>query len=96
MRKHFILLGVLALGACSATDIQMAGIAVAQACAGADIAVADAKADVKGGALNTANSLGDYEASVCGSADKIAAAAQDPSTAQWVSGITQKAQALVK
>jgi hypothetical protein len=94
MRKHLALIPFLVLAGCTAAQIQSGALAVQQECALADAQVTVAKTDLKGGALDTANGLAAYEASVCGSADKIATAAADPSTAQWVAGLTQQLKAL--
>lgn len=85
---------VLSVAACTAQQIATSAQAVQFACADEAAAEAQTASQLKGGANTTLASYQKYAASVCGSADKIAAAAQDPSTAAWVAGITQNVKAL--
>ena len=65
------------------------------ACTDATSVGAQAQAQAKGGALNTVNSIVGYVNSVCSSADKVAAAATNPSTVQWVGQLAGELQAIV-
>ena len=72
MRK-ILLAFCLVVGGCTAAqtttatqDIQQAFTVLASACADAQIALATAQGTVKGGALNTVNSIGSYIQQGCG------------------------------
>lgn len=100
MKKHYLIpiAGMLALGACSTTQIQTATAAVqalvADACKGAQTAQAQAALVVKGGAANTVANLGAYVAGACASASTIAAVAADPTTTAWLGDLQGQFKAL--
>jgi len=102
MRFPILAAGLL-LASCSTAQVQQA-VTIAQEAAGAvtdackdyALVAAAAQTQVKGGALNTANSLISYGNSVCATAQTIASAASNPGTAAWVGQITGMISAIAK
>lgn len=88
MRK-LIAVTVLAFqAACSSAQVQTSAGAIQTACNDATAAASAAQSQLKGGALNTANSIAAYVSAACGTADAIAAVAQNPTTAEWLGTLT--------
>lgn len=99
MFRTLALIGAVAplalLPACSSQQIAGAGSDVIAACSDATAAAATAQAQLKGGALNTANATASYVTAACGTADAIAAVISNPTTAQWLGQLTQGLNDLV-
>ena len=95
----FALSGALALGACTTAQLQTAVTAAQQdivtACNDAHTVVGQAQAQLKGGALDTANNIGAYVAGACGSAEGIAAVASSPTGLQWLGQLIGAVKALI-
>ena len=87
---------VLVCAACTAAQVTQTATDVQTACAGATAAAGLASAQTSGGANNTVKSVTVYVNSVCGSADTVAAAAANPTTAAWLAGLTTTLQSLAK
>lgn len=88
-------IAVLALAACSTTDIQTVASDVPTACALARQAVTEGQSLLSGGALNTVNSLAPFVDGGCDAAEAIAKLSQDPSSVQWLNGITAQINQLL-
>lgn len=107
MRKAIIVLipSVMAaafVAACSSTQLQTAQMAGADAarviqlaCQDAQAVTAQAQAELHGGALGTANSIGAYIAAGCGTADAVAKLASDPTSPQWIGQLIGRIEALI-
>lgn len=106
--KPIVLAGalVVSLGACSAiqsaltaTGNFLSGTNVAQdvanACADAQSVLGSAQANLHGGALNTANSIGAYITAGCGTAESIAQIAQNSGTVEWLGQMVGQLSALI-
>lgn len=90
-----LLIGLGSLvGACSTAQVSSAASAVQTACKDATAAAGTAQSQLKGGALDTANSIATYVTASCGTADAIAAVAQNPTTAEWLGTLTGQLQTL--
>jgi hypothetical protein len=76
------------LVACSTAQVQGTASAVQTACNDALTAANTAEAQLKGGALNTAHAVAAYVTAACGTADAVAAVAQNPSSAEWLGTLT--------
>lgn len=70
------------------TDASAVVTALNDACKGALTAAATAQGQLKGGALNTANSVAQYVVAGCQSEATIAALATSPSSIAWVGSLT--------
>lgn len=89
--RNAVLALALALGACSASQVQNAQTAVAAsvtavqaACKDALAAATLASATAKGGAANTVSQVSGYIVAGCGTAQAVAALAADSSSLQWL------------
>lgn len=76
------------LAACSSAQVHRTAGAVQTACTDATAAASTAQAQLQGGALDTANTIASYVAAACGTADAVAAVAQNPTTAEWLGTLT--------
>lgn len=88
-----LMLGLLGagLGACTEDQRALAGKLVAGleiACQDADVASHLALATLKGGAYDTAAEISTYVAAGCQSAGTLASLAADPSSLDWLEGLT--------
>jgi len=69
------------------TTVQTVAADVATACSVASQAAGIAKGTVKGGALATVDNLTAYVTGACGTAEAVAAVAQQPGTVAWLNQI---------
>lgn len=67
---------------------------LAAACATASSAAAIAQATVKGGAVNTVNNVAGYITAGCATGEAVASLAADPSSTDWVKGLTAQINAV--
>lgn len=96
-------LTALALASCSATSTQTAATvatavasSIAPACATASQTLGVAQGTVKGGALNTVNSIGTYVTAACATGEAMAAIATNPDTVAWLGQLNAGLGALVQ
>lgn len=94
MRKLIAIFVVALLSACSSAQVQSTASAVQTACNDATAAASSAQVQLKGGARNTANTIASYVTAACGTADAVAAVAQNPTTAEWLGTLTGQLTAL--
>lgn len=103
--KAFLIPGVaaLALAGCSTADLDTASkiaaigaASIQAACDDASTVAAKVQVQVKGGALNTANSIiSNYLAPACSSALSVAKLATDPSSQAWIGTINGQLSAIL-
>jgi len=92
----------LAVAACTAAQVQQAtSVAqsipqdVAVACGAANTVLTQAQSQVKGGALDTVNSIGTYVNAGCNTAAGLAQVAASPTGLQWVGQLIGQISAIV-
>jgi hypothetical protein len=82
------------LAACTTAQVQTTTAAVNTACQEALASASLAQGSLKGGALNTANSIATYVTAGCAGEQAIAAIANDPSTLAWLGQLKGQLDAL--